>query len=313
MRRNTNLHGIIATDRIADNERLSAMRDRMAMSFHEGNRTNRRKRLRLAGWCISVLGLLTGVFAATPVRVEPERPVVDLELILAVDVSSSMSEAEQRVQRDGYVSAFRHPGVARAIGLGPRGMIAVAYIEWAGPSYQRIVLPWTIIASSDEAKRFADALAVQPIAGEAGTSISGGLLQAEDLFTHSRSKGQRRVIDVSGDGPNNAGPSVTPVRDKLVASGISINGLPISLHSRNSSAFESFSKNYLESYFERCVIGGPDAFTIGIDDISQFEVAVRRKLVREIAGLPARAWLASYQPRSSSVVDCLAIGQVPGR
>ena len=93
-----------------------------------------------------------------------------------------MSQAELRVQRDGYVKAFQHRDVVQAIELGPRGMIAVAYVEWAGPKYQRVVLPWTIIGSYDEAKRFANALAIQPILGEAGTSIAGGLLFAEDLL-----------------------------------------------------------------------------------------------------------------------------------
>jgi hypothetical protein len=283
------------------------------MSFHEGIRPHPRERRRPAGSCLRVLALLAGVFAAAPVRAEPERPVVDLELILAVDVSSSMSEAEQRVQRDGYVSAFRHPDVAQAIGLGPRGMIAVSYVEWAGPGYQRIILPWTIMGGYDEAKRFADALAIQPIGRAAGTSISGGLLRAEDLFAHSRSVGERRVIDVSGDGPNNAGPPVAPVRDKLVVSGVSINGLPISLDRGSSNTFESFGEDYLVSYFESCVIGGPDAFVIGIDDISQFEVAVRRKLVREIAGISARLKLASYRSHSGPVADCFPVGQVPGR
>jgi Protein of unknown function (DUF1194) len=255
--------------------------------------------------------VLAGVLAAMPAGPEPERPVVDLELILAVDVSSSMSEEEQRVQRGGYVSAFRDPDVARAIAVGPRGMIAVSYLEWAGPGYQRIVIPWKIIGSYDEAKQFADTLAGQPILREKGTSISAGLLRAKDSFARNPSAGHRRVIDVSGDGPNNAGPPVAPVKDKLVASGISINGLPISLHERGSNAFESFGADYLASYFERCVIGGPDAFVIGVDDVSQFEVAIRRKLIREIAGLPERAWVAS--DRSAPAVDCLAAGQIQGR
>ena len=284
----------------------------MAMSLHKGIRPDSSKGRRPAGPCLSVLALL-GVFAATPAGTEPQKLAVDLELILAVDVSSSMTEEEQRVQREGYVTAFRNPGVARAIGLGPHGVIAVSYVEWAGPGYQRIVVPWMIIGGYDEAKRFADALAIQPILREVGTSISAGLLRAEDLFTHNRSAGQRRVIDVSGDGPNNAGLPVAPVRDRLVASGISINGLPISLHRGGSNTFQSFGAGYLESYFEGCVIGGPDAFVIGVDDISQFEAAIRRKLVREMAGFPARAWLASDRPRSVPVVDCLAVGQAPGR
>jgi hypothetical protein len=255
--------------------------------------------------------LLAGFFAAAVASAQPERPAVDLELILAVDVSSSMSEAEQRLQRDGYVSAFRHPDIARAIGSGPHGVIAVTYVEWAGPGYQRIVLPWTIIDGDDRARRFADALAIQPIIRQAGTSISSALLQAENLFACRRLPCARRVVDVSGDGPNNAGPSVARARDELIASGISINGLPIALHRGGFNAFDSFGQDYLAAYFESCVIGGPDAFVITIDDMSQFEVAIRRKLVREIAGLPARLMPASY--RQSPVVDCSAMGENPGR
>lgn len=259
------------------------------------------------------LALLGGVLLAPSLWAEPGGVKVDIELILAVDVSSSMSEAEQRIQRDGYVNAFRHPDVVQAIRLGPNGVIAVAYVEWAGPAYQRIVLPWTIIGGPDDAERFADALAKEPILREAGTSISSSLLWAHALFTHSGSQSERRVIDMSGDGPNNAGPPIAPARDELIAAGVSINGLPISLHRGDAGAFESFGAKYLEAYFERCVIGGPDAFVIGIDDISEFEVAVRRKLVREIAGRSERVWLATYRPPSGPVVDCSATGQTPGR
>jgi hypothetical protein len=260
-----------------------------------------------------MLALLVGVFCPTSVGAGPEKRAVDLELILAVDVSSSMSRDEQRVQRDGYVSAFQHSDVARAIELGPRGMIAVSYVEWAGPNCQRVVLPWTIIGSYDEARRFAHALAIRPIVGETGTSISGGLLLAEDLFAHSWTVGERRVIDVSGDGPNNAGPPVAPVRDRLIASGITINGLPVSLPRSNAKGFESFGEDYLNSYYERCVIGGPDAFVIGVDDLILFEVAIRRKLLREIAGMPSRPKLASYTPARRPAFDCLTGGQAPGR
>ena len=260
-----------------------------------------------------VLMTLAGIAAPKPAMTEPHRETVDLELILAVDVSASMSLAEQRVQRDGYVSAFRHPDVVRAIEFGPRGMIAVSYFEWAGPGYQRVVLPWTIIGSDGEARRFADALAVQPIAREAGTSISAGLLLAEQLFAHSRFVGERRVVDVSGDGPNNAGPPVAPVRDRLAASGVTINGLPVSLRRDGSNNFETFGQNYLNSYFDHCVIGGPDAFVIEIDDLTLFEVAIRRKLVREIAGLPSRPKLATYNPPRHSGFDCSTSGQAPGR
>ena len=259
--------------------------------------------------CLKMLALLLGVFNPTSVGVGHERLAVDLELILAVDVSPSMSQAEQRIQRDGYVSAFRHSDVTRAIASGARGRIAVAYVEWAGPKYQRVVLPWTIIGSHDDAKRFADALAAQPMVREAGTSISGGLQAAQDLFARNWAIGERRVIDVSGNGPNNAGPPVAPVRDELIASGITINGLPVSLPHGTSDSFETFSEGYLNSYYEHCVIGGPDAFVIEVDDLTLFAVAIRRKLVREIASVPPRPKLASYAPARLANFDCLTTGE----
>jgi hypothetical protein len=285
----------------------------MAMPCQSNLCHNPRQKRRLARSRLKILALLVGVFAPTSVGAGYERRAVDLELILAVDVSSSMSQAELRVQRDGYAKAFQHPDVVRAIELGPRGMIAVAYVEWAGPKYQRVVLPWTIIGSHDEAKRFAGALAIQPDVRESGTSISSGLLFAEDLLARNWAVAERRVIDVSGDGPNNAGPPVAPVRDRLIASGITINGLPVSLPYGNSSGFDSFGEGYLNSYYQHCVIGGPGAFVIGIDDLAQFEVAIRRKLVREIAGVPLRPKLASYAPPRRPVFDCLTAGQAPGR
>jgi hypothetical protein len=256
-----------------------------------------------------MLALLLGVFNPTSVGVGHERLAVDLELILAVDVSPSMSQAEQRIQRDGYVSAFRHSDVTRAIASGARGRIAVAYIEWAGPKHRRVVLPWTIIGSHDDAKRFADALEAQPMVREAGTSISGGLQAAQDLFARNWAIGERRVIDVSGNGPNNAGPPVAPVRDELIASGITINGLPVSLPHGTSDSFETFSEGYLNSYYEHCVIGGPDAFVIEVDDLTLFAVAIRRKLVREIASVPPRPKLASYAPARLANFDCLTTGE----
>lgn len=287
----------------------------MAMSICEIFPKDAKVMRRIASACIGAVTLLASVSATTSARAESENRAIDLELILAVDVSSSMTEAEQRVQRDGYVDAFRHPDVARAIGLGAHGAIAVSYIEWAGPGYRRVVLPRWIINGQEEAKRFADALASQPIIAEAGTSISGVLLHAANLFNQSGSTAQRRVIDISGDGLNNAGPSIAPVRDKLIASGISINGLPIALHRDGSNPLESYGKDYLESYFENCVIGGPDAFVISIEDISQFGIAIRRKLVREIAGMPARVWLASHRHRhrTNSFVDCTAVHEFIGR
>ncbi|MEI9419610.1 DUF1194 domain-containing protein [Mesorhizobium sp. Cs1299R1N1] len=256
------------------------------------------------------LALIASYPCSPSAGAEPGTLGVDLELVLAVDVSSSMSLSEQRVQRDGYVNAFRHADLARAIGLGARGTIAVSYLEWAGPNYHRVLLPWTIIGSYADARQFADALAIEPISAQPGTSISGAILSAGDLFSQIRTVAARRVIDISGDGPNNAGLPVAPIRDRLTGSGITINGLPVSLRRGGSNAFQSYGARYLNLYYEHCVIGGPDAFVIGIDDLNLFEVAIRQKLVREIAGLASRPRLASYLA-GSPVFDCSIIGTIP--
>ena len=280
----------------------------MAKSFGRKNRPELPNVLRPPRSFIMALAL----FASSPCL--PSSMVgrgtldVDLALVLAVDVSSSMSASEQWVQREGYVNAFRHPDLARAIGSGARGLVAVSYLEWAGPHHQRVVMPWTIIASYADARRFADGLANEPIRSQAGTSISGALVAAGDLFSKTPAAAVRRVIDISGDGPNNAGPPVAPIRNWLTDSGVIINGLPLSLPHGLPNRFQSFDADYLDLYYEHCVIGGPDAFVIGVDDLALFEVAIRRKLLLEIAGVPSLYRRASYSLAGGPVFDCSMIG-----
>jgi hypothetical protein len=227
--------------------------------------------------------------------------LVDLELVLAVDVSLSMDLDEQRLQRDGYITAFRDGEVQKAITSGPHGRIAVTYMEWAGPSVQNVVVPWTIIDGSAAAHALADKLEAQPISRARMTSISQGLVFAAQLFDSSGVKGIRRVIDVSGDGPNNAGPLVTLVRDQVVAQGIAINGLPILL--KKPASF--FDIADLDVYYRECVIGGAGAFMIPVRERFEFKTATRRKLLLEIAGGDRPALLIPAQLREPiSGGDC---------
>ncbi|WP_181183211.1 DUF1194 domain-containing protein [Mesorhizobium sp. B3-1-7] len=154
---------------------------------------------------------------------------VDLELVLSVDVSSSMSEAEQRLQRQGHIEAFQDAKVWQSIKSGRRGRIGITYVEWAGPNHQSVRIPWTILEGPEDAAAFVQALRAQPIVRGLGTSISGALLLAGKLLAGGPA-GDRQVIDVSGDGPNNAGLPLQPVHDALIADGVTINGLVISLH-----------------------------------------------------------------------------------
>jgi hypothetical protein len=206
---------------------------------------------------------------------------VDIELVLAVDVSLSMSPDELEIQRQGYAAALTHDRVLEAIAAGVHGRIAVTYVEWAGSTSQHIVVPWTAIATRSDAERFVRQLSARPPNSARRTSISGALDFGGDLFAESGFQGMKRVIDISGDGPNNQGSPVTGARDALIAQGITINGLPLMTNGGLASAYDVEN---LDLYYQDCVIGGPGAFMIPVNDWSQFPEAVRRKLVLELAG-----------------------------
>jgi len=227
---------------------------------------------------------------------------VDLELVLAVDVSLSMDLDEQRLQREGYVAAFRDPEIHKAITSGPHARIAVTYIEWAGTTSQAVVVPWTILDSPAAAEAFASKLEQLPITRARFTSISSALSFSRDLFASSGAAGIRRVIDVSGDGPNNAGFPVQPVRDEVVAAGIVINGLPIMLKAPTSSMFDIPD---LDQYYAACVIGGTGSFLVPVRDLAEFKLAIRRKLLLEISGIASPARIIPVQNTQDDGFDCL--------
>jgi len=227
---------------------------------------------------------------------------VDVELVIAVDVSLSMDIDEQRLQRDGYVAAFRDPELHRAITAGAYGRIAVIYMEWAGPSSQNVVIPWTLIDSPAAARSFADRLAAQPISRLRLTSIGAALNFARTLLAESGFAGMRRVVDVSGDGPNNSGPPVASVRDMLVAGGVVINGLPIMLKTASPSFFDLTD---LDRYYAACVIGGDGSFMVPVKDVAELKSAIRRKLLLEISGLDALPRLVPAQDGETESYDCL--------
>jgi hypothetical protein len=235
----------------------------------------------------------------------PAAPIeVDVELVLAGDVSSSMCASELRLQRDGFVTAFRHPEVMRAILSGMLGRIAVTYVEWAGPGEQWITVPWTVISDRQTAEAFAEKLSTAPIAEGSLTSISDGLLFAANQFNANSTTGFRKTIDVSGDGPNNAGPSLVAVRNHILRQGVTINGLSFtSCPGEDARAGPGpfpppSDPAKIHSYYEHCVIGGLGAFSMTSNDLSQFPVIIRRKLVLEIAAAPARALPAKFTDRS---------------
>lgn len=250
-----------------------------------------------APWLLPALvaGLLT---IAPAWQRAPDQ--VDLALVLAVDVSTSMDPDEQDLQRQGYVEAFRSPSVHQAIHSGMLGRIAVTYVEWAGahPHVQNVIVPWTILESSKDSLSFAERLARTPIRRGAGTSISEAIDFSLALFSSGPFLPARRVIDISGDGSNNQGPLVTEARDKAVARGVTINGLPIML-----SRPERREDATLDAYYRDCVIGGVSAFMIPVRDRKQFLTETRTKIVNEIAGSSGPVGLIQPAGRSSQT-DC---------
>ncbi len=207
---------------------------------------------------------------------------VDVELVLAVDISQSMDTEEQEVQRAGYVAALTSDEVLEAVKYGAIGRIAVTYIEWGGIDEHFTVADWMVIEDQSSASAFANQIAEAPLRQVQRTSISSALVKAVDLVQNNQFHGLRKVIDISGDGPNNQGGSVTQVRDKLLASGVTINGLPLMMKA-NGNAWQAMLN--LDHYYEDCVIGGPGSFAIPVRSKEGFEDAIRMKLIMEIAGL----------------------------
>ncbi len=256
----------------------------------------------------TVLALAAGLAGGGPVLTAVPEPV-DLALILAVDVSRSMDYDEQRVQRDGYVAAFQSTELQQAIRSGAYGRIAVAYMEWSSDYYQQVLVPWRIIGTPAEVSAFADTLSQVPITTDSRTSISAALQHALNYFRTVPASPDRRTIDVSGDGANNDGAFLAPVRDRLVADGITINGLPILI--RPSNLFGPLGSIPLDDYYRSCVIGGPGSFVVPVEEVKGFAAAIRRKLILEIAGAPAAGGEAvQVSARREPVrVDCAAAEQ----
>ncbi|MBS8262471.1 DUF1194 domain-containing protein [Roseibium polysiphoniae] len=207
---------------------------------------------------------------------------VDVELVLAVDISQSMDTEEQEVQRAGYVAALTSDEVLEAVKYGPIGRIAVAYMEWGGVDEHFMVAEWMVIQDKASASAFASHIAEAPLRQVQRTSIASALSKSVELVQANKYNGLRRVIDISGDGPNNQGGSVTQIRDKLLSLGVTINGLPLMMKA-NANSWQAMLN--LDHYYEDCVIGGPGSFAIPVRSKEGFEDAIRMKLVMEIAGL----------------------------
>jgi hypothetical protein len=220
------------------------------------------------GWLLAgIVALVAGVAAPASAR------TVDLALVLAVDVSGSVNAERYELQRRGYAEAFASNEVIEAIAAGENHAIAVTLVEWSGAGHQRQMIGWTLVYDAASAQAFGSAIAETPRAFSDWTSISAALDYAVSLFHGASVEPVRRVIDVSGDGINNNGRSVTDARDAAIAEGIIVNGLPILTEYPT-----------LDAYYRDNVIGGSGAFAVAVNDFQGFGAAILSKLVREIAG-----------------------------
>ncbi len=249
----------------------------------DGNPRETRMRFHFGLFCC-VLALAAAAVTADPGRSHAKsgNVSVDVELVLAVDVSYSMDPEEQRLQREGYFEALRSPAVLEAVRRGINGKIAVAYVEWAGSPSQEIIADWHVIENRADVERFIAVIEAKPPKRLSRTSISGAIDFATKMILNNDFAGVRQVIDVSGDGTNNQGRHVTVARDAALAEGITINGLPIVLN-KNPAGYRDIED--LDVYYTDCVIGGPGAFMVPIRERSQFADATRTKLILEISGV----------------------------
>jgi hypothetical protein len=266
-------------------------------------------------WCVSIGAVLVagaiaggdvaGIAAPNPgsqLTDTRDLPSVDVELVLAVDVSYSMDMDELAIQREGYAQAIVSKEFLQALKTGPNGKISVTYFEWAASSDQKIIIPWRVIDGPETADAVANEIMKTPIRRASRTSISGAINFAMPLFDENPHRGLRRVIDISGDGPNNNGAPVTGARDAAVEKGITINGLPIMV---KEPSYSTMDIDNLDFYYEDCVIGGPGAFVVTIKDREKFKEAIRTKLVLEVASrTPERRVVpvAEREPRVSCFI-----------
>ena len=255
-----------------------------------------------SGWPLHVVrATVLAVIAAIGLGPAAAATEVDVELVIAVDVSRSMTERELRIQRRGYAEALRSEAVARAVENGLTGKVALTYVEWGGINWQRVIVDWHIVENAQDLAAFARKIALTVDTGMRRTSISGAIADAAARIENNDIRSLRRVIDISGDGPNNSGPPVTSARDAAVALGITVNGLPLMTREGLGARFHLKD---LDEYYGHCVIGGPGSFVIAVTSWDEFPEAVRRKLVLELADLP-QPLKAAFSGKTESGYDCL--------
>ena len=255
--------------------------------------------MKLIGFLLALISAL----ASAQTVAQAEKKEVDAELILAVDVSRSMSPGELEIQRRGYAEALVSREVVSAITSGLLGRVAFLYVEWAGNQSHRVIVDWTLISNQNEAEAFAARLTARFDSALRRTSISGVLDYGSEQFDKNNFISSRKIIDVSGDGPNNQGRPVLSARDDTLTRGIVINGLPLMT---KEGMGRQFHLDNLDAYYRNCVIGGPGSFIVPVLDWNQFPAAVRKKLVLELvqSNEPSIVKVAQAFPAQTDY-DCL--------
>jgi Protein of unknown function (DUF1194) len=239
---------------------------------------------------LPVVACLLSLMTAIPARADD----VDVALVLVNDVSRSVDDIEYKLEKDGYASAFTNQKVLDAIQSGPFGKIAVAYVEFASSFEVRTVLDWTVIKDRPSAKAFIEHLNTVPRSFWGRTAIGAGIDEAVQLLAESAMNATRRVIDVCGDGTNNAGREAADARDDAVKAGITINGLAIINDHPESWTFAHVQPpGGLANYYRENVTGGAGSFVLEVHDFANFGEAMTRKLVEEIATRPAASKFAT--------------------
>ena len=235
-----------------------------------------RSRIWLARWLVALVWW-------PPLSAKAEGEV-DLLLVLAADVSRSVDAEKFKLQREGYAEALVLPRVLKAIGSGPAGRIAICLVEWSGPAAQAVMIDWTIVATAADARAFAARVREAPRMFMDRTAIGDAIDYSVRIFDTAPASSARRVIDVSGDGTNNAGRSLIEARDAALAKGITINGLAIlSKYPLPSNPTHTHPPGGLLAYFENNVIGGPGAFALAAEGFEAFGASIASKLVKEIS------------------------------
>lgn len=236
-------------------------------------------------WVAAISASAVALSLAGPIAAQADD--VDVALVMVTDVSRSIDDSEYKLEKDGYASAFNNPQVISAIRGGPNGRIAVAYLEFAGSLEVHTVIDWTTIHDQDSAQAFIHRLTAAPRSFAGRTSISAGVDRAMELFGESGLSATRHVIDVCGDGTNNAGREVSLARDDALKLGITINGLAIiNDHPVSWTYAHVQPPGGLPNYYRENVTGGPGSFVVEVHDFAAFGEAITRKLIQEIASGP---------------------------